>query len=783
MDKPEEYSNRNQNKKNPLEIFRKYFSLFFKNKYWILIIFLVVTVGWSFVYLNFFAGNREYYASVIIKFDNPKESPVMDFAQTQAEAKIAILRTKTFLKRVCDSLKLNLVVHNPNINRLEIFKEINVTDSAKTGFYRVRRNRSNIDIYFTNKQIGIENKKIKSLPYENNLVQSITINGFSLELDVDTFNQLDELKFSLIQITNAVEVIKSKIQSQLDRSKTLLTIGYSDTDPDAAAFVTNKIAELYIDELLEHKRYKTSSILGSLKEQMIAAETELNQSDNRLKNFREQNPYLQLTTSSGEIVNRLLKSQDNLNIVSQLIEQLKNLLLNISQANIENSILNYSELLNFLESQNLSAIKAISEKYKSLVTDRKNLLNNKYSNLHPQVISIEDQLKKLQNEIFERANKQLSTLEEQELRLGDQIDDEKQNLKKLPRNELILAELQRDRDVKEKTFSSISLRYNEAKVADASVVPDAYIIDSADPPLRQGGRIKKLKGLMIGPFLGLILGIGLFVLIDFLDERVKSGKEMEEILNIPLLASIPVIGDEREIPKIIEFKNKVDPKLITADYAPNIAGESFRLLRTKLIMKCEERHKSFVIASLNPGEGKSLVAANLAITFAQQKVKTVLIDCDLRRGVLHSTFGCEKKPGLTELLVGSFTLDTNVVSNIYQSTHVPNLFLITNGTQIPNPSEVLGSTRMQNLFQLLTDEFEAIIFDTPPINFISDAFILNHFVKNLVLVLRFGKTNLKRLNDKLQEFPQMKNFLKGAVLNASQEISEKRYSSYSYYHY
>ena len=183
--------------------------------------------------------------------------------------------------------------------------------------------------------------------------------------------------------------------------------------------------------------------------------------------------------------------------------------------------------------------------------------------------------------------------------------------------------------------------------------------------------------------------------------RSYSSKEIEEKLSLPVLATLPVIGEDKEIPDFVEPLKKLDPKLITSDYAPHIAGESFRMLRTKILMQTQLDNKSIIIASLNAGEGKSLVSSNMAITFAQQKLTTIILDCDLRRGVLHNSFACEKKPGMTDILVGNSPINLREVSKIIQKTHIPNLSLISNGTQVPNPSELLGSARMKDLYFML----------------------------------------------------------------------------------
>jgi capsular exopolysaccharide synthesis family protein len=207
------------------------------------------------------------------------------------------------------------------------------------------------------------------------------------------------------------------------------------------------------------------------------------------------------------------------------------------------------------------------------------------------------------------------------------------------------------------------------------------------------------------------------------------------------------------------------------------------MIRTKLVFEEFKDRHSLIVTSLNPDEGKSLITSNLAITFAQQKFPTLLMDCDLRRGVLHNSFGCNKKPGLSDLLKSNSTMNMSAISDIIQETHIPNLFLITSGTPIPNPSELLGGLKMKQVLDLLEQKFGVVIIDTAPIKFTPDAFIINSFIHKLLLVVRYGKTNLNKLSEKTKEFESIRNDFVGVVLNASKEITKQDHYSYSYYHY
>ena len=162
---------------------------------------------------------------------------------------------------------------------------------------------------------------------------------------------------------------------------------------------------------------------------------------------------------------------------------------------------------------------------------------------------------------------------------------------------------------------------------------------------------------------------------------------------------------------------------------------------------------------------------------------TLLIDADLRRGVLHNTFKCIKKPGLTDILIGNNPVNFENISSIIQNTHIPNLFILTSGIQIPNPSESLGSQRMVEIYRQLETNFGVIIFDTPPINNIPEAIILNNLVHGIILVVRYAKTNLVQFAAKLSEFKNIEQDFLGVVLNASEEYSQKQYTKDSYYNY
>ena len=297
-------------------------------------------------------------------------------------------------------------------------------------------------------------------------------------------------------------------------------------------------------------------------------------------------------------------------------------------------------------------------------------------------------------------------------------------------------------------------------------------------------KLKKLMIYLFGPILGLFLGGGLFVGLDFIYHRARSEKDMEQILEIPVLTTIPMIDAEKETVESFDKGRRMDPKLVTIDFVPTPASEAFRNLRTRLVLdKNPDPHLAYVLTSLLPNEGKSLVVANMAITFAQMKKSTLLIDGDIRRGVQHNTFAVEKKPGLSDILAGRHSLNVENITEAIHKTTIPNLHLLPAGKEIPNPTELIMNPRMEDLLVQLKKRFNYILIDTPPISLIPDAFVFNKFLHSMILVTRYGKTDIKKLHKEIAQYEEMKENIRGVVLNGARVDKKKGTYGYSYYKY
>ena len=210
--------------------------------------------------------------------------------------------------------------------------------------------------------------------------------------------------------------------------------------------------------------------------------------------------------------------------------------------------------------------------------------------------------------------------------------------------------------------------------------------------------------------------------------------------------------------------------LILENNPKPVAAESYRTLRTNIqYSSFDNPVKSIVITSSEPGEGKSTTSANLALSFAQDGKKVILIDCDLRKPSIHENFLLANEKGLTDVLFGKSDLK-GVTKKIEDS-----LFLITAGTILPNPAEILGSKEMENLIKELKINFDYIIIDTPPILPVSDTLLLVSKADATLIVVKARKTKEKMVKESYERLIEAKANVIGTVLNESDKSLDNKY--------
>jgi capsular exopolysaccharide synthesis family protein len=373
-----------------------------------------------------------------------------------------------------------------------------------------------------------------------------------------------------------------------------------------------------------------------------------------------------------------------------------------------------------------------------------------------------------------------TVLSEYDAKLGEL----KTRAEAMPEKIVQTSALERAKSVKEKIYGQLEDRYLGAWMTEESVFGNVKAEDPAGlsaTPIRPN----RQSAIVTGALIGLAIGIGLVVLLSFLDTTIRTPDDVE-VHNVSLLATIPVINHPSQpLALSAEAASNERPKF-TPHRASHLdpqssVAESYRSLRTTVLFSSLDRDiQVLAITSSAPQEGKSTTSSNIGIVMAQNGKKTLLVDADLRRTILHSVYGIPREPGLTNLLFERTTFEEAI-----KPTDVENLFVLPCGIIPPNPSELLGSQRMVQLIERLREEFDMVLLDTPPVVAVTDALLLSHSADATLLVARADVTRVDALLRAMDSIERSGAGLLGVVLNNFNVANAygSYYKYYQYYHY
>ncbi|MFG0589513.1 polysaccharide biosynthesis tyrosine autokinase [Acinetobacter sp. YQ_14] len=358
--------------------------------------------------------------------------------------------------------------------------------------------------------------------------------------------------------------------------------------------------------------------------------------------------------------------------------------------------------------------------------------------------------------------------------LNKQISDLNGTLKRLPDLQRQYLQLYREVEVKTQLYTALLNSYQQLRIAKAGEIGNVRIVDTAVEPV-EPIKPKKLQILILSIFLGGFLGTLLALLRNMLRTGVKDSTQIEREFDLPVYATVPRSPVQET--RISILKKKKSIPILAVKHSDDIAIESLRSIRTAIhFALANAKNNIIMIAGPAPEVGKSFISTNLATIFAQSDKKVLLIDADMRRGYMHKYFDVEVKPGLSEFLSNQAEL-----SQVIHQTEVNGLNVITRGKSPTNPSEMLGSQKFKALLDELSQQYDHIIIDTPPILAVTDGIIISQYAGVNLLIARYSKSQMKELELSLNRFEQAGVKVNGFILNDIQRTAGAGYSyNYAY---
>lgn len=552
----------------------------------------------------------------------------------------------------------------------------------------------------------------------------------------------------------------------------LVTLHYQHTKPAIAAAVVHGVADVFIES--NYKRERGGQ--KELKEEVAKNAVELRQKIERLEEDRLN--YLKshnvpISTDKGANI-----QSERLQTVSEQLLEAENLL-KVLRTSYSTAV-GATNIFSVPEVQSDKNIQEAQKRISELNEKRSQLLI-KYTDQHPEILAVNEQLKRVDEYLKKSAEEVVASLksryESTQKRRDELAVDYQRELSKSNQDSqdmTRLGTLNQEIETTKQLYNQVLQRQQEMQLGqDSEKAPNNVTIATAakipDSPIGPN----RSRNIFIAFFVSLFAGVGLAFLLDFVDDTLKSMDDVSRYIQLPTLAMIP---HSREEKKFLRAKNQPTDgnatALVTMSDARSPMAEAYRHLRTSLLFSSAGRPpKTILITSGQPMEGKTTTAINTSISLAQTGAETIIVDCDLRRPRVHTYFGLDNEKGLTNYLSG----ERDLTGLIQTFDKLPNLKLLSCGPISPNPAELLGSEEMRGLLETLKENFSHVIVDTPPILSFTDAAILATQVDGVLIVAMGGRSSralVRRVKLRLMDVGAK---IFGVVLNGMKKSNSADY--------
>lgn len=560
----------------------------------------------------------------------------------------------------------------------------------------------------------------------------------------------------------------------------IVELAFRYDNAEVARDVLNELCKTYIDYRRDVNAQEVTRLIYKFEAQIDKLQKELEMKENDLRVFKESNQMVQLSNETNLTLSKLADME---------------LALQQTQLALLESKERLTGLNTQISKQELEVVQSATyrDPFQNKIADLElelNTLSSEYSPEHFKVKMVTQQIENLKLATVdsisrEAASKTLvknpirqsliqelinvtinkSALEAKRIAQEQLVERFNGDLFKLPAMEQKYAYLQRETESILQTLRMLKSKYEESKVRRDSEESDLKLLELARTPQAALSSVAP-SSVAMGILVGIILGIALALLLEFLDQSLKDPHDVEKVLELPLLGIVPLI--------------EADHALLeqAADLTKNVL-EPFRALRANLKHIAQTHHlQTFIVCSAVKGEGKTTLAANLAITFSLDGKKVILIDGDLRRSQMHTLFAIPKQIGLSDYLLGTQTID-----EIIKPTHFENMFVVTSGERPHNPAELLGTVRFDLLIEELRSKADIIIFDSPALLPVSDTITMAPKMDGVLFVVRTLWTPAKAAKQALNQLRRIGSRLYGGILNGASTSGSYYPYYYGYYGY
>lgn len=561
-------------------------------------------------------------------------------------------------------------------------------------------------------------------------------------------------------------IIKANLAIKPVANTKTVFISYSDKNPAMAKLVIDAVVQAYKDEILEIKLASSNYSLQWMTSKANEERKKLEGAELALQQYMRDNDLVTVENKLAVYPQKLAEFSSQLSKAQSEQKEIESL-----YAQIKNIKTDYKNIETISVFANNTVLRALREK---IFTSEQKIkdLSKKFGYKHPVMINAKTEHAQLIEEkkfeverIIEATRNTYELAKSRETNLKQLLANTKQEILNINERFTQYSIMKREVDMSRVLYDALTTTIKTASVTEQSQDLNIWVVKSANLPMAPSKPQKK-RNLALGLILGLFGGIGLAFFIEYLDNTVKDGKDIEQRFGLTVLGTVEEMKSPTE---------NIETHLLTHPLSP--LAENYRLIRSGLLLSSPDHPpRSILVTSMTPKEGKTSTTCNLARILAQNNKKVLIIDCDMRRPRAHSLFNIPNSNGLSNYLAGN--TDKDLIKSIPDEP----LSLITSGPIPPNPAELLQSHRMQTLMEEMLKNFDFVLLDSPPVLRVTDSLTLSTLVDGILLVTRSGKTTYDMLEAGLKKMRDLHAPILGIVLNGLVR-SKKESGHYGYYEY
>ena len=583
-----------------------------------------------------------------------------------------------------------------------------------------------------------------------------------------------------------VDILQSNLSPEPLPDTRMLVVSFSHTDPVLAAIVANAVSRVFINYSFENKTEKFRDTSEWLSRSTRELEARVQQAEQDLASYSRTNNIFSTDGKETLTTEKLSRLHDQATR-AETDRILKESLYQEVRA---------GRVAALPEAFSDPRTSALQTKLGELAVQAADL-DVKYGPKNQRVIQVKEQILALQAQIAdsrksleERLKADYERAVRDEASLKAALERAKGEAVQQNQAFIQISILQQKVATAKDLYTNFLHKMSQAKIESAEQHNNLRLVDPARVPASPIGP-NRPRTIIIGLLVSLLSGAMLALLLEYLDNRVKTVEDVARYAQLPALSVIPSIRGAKS-PLLIsnssgrnsEFSESIRTlrEGETAGLAPlgrrSAVAEAYRVLRTSVLLSCAGNPpKTILVTSAQPGEGKTTTAINTATSLAQLGASVLLIDCDLRKPSVHEALGIEKCEGLSTYLSRKVA-----VENLIQPLPVPNLWVLPSGPVPPNAAELISSARMKELLRTLGEKYDHILIDSPPLINVTDPVILSTMVDGVMLVVQGGRATREVLRRARMELGTAKAKIFGVVLN-NVDLKREGYNDYYYDRY